>query len=792
MTSGASAFRERRLRQVRAAQLLAAAGGLATLVGGGYLVDAFSTGALVACVAGPAALAGGVALAKRLARTVRYRVDRPNSTAVLAAKMAALLAVFVATVVVMSAVDAPSAPRSVVVLVVVGCLATVVNTHAARWTLFQIDATGMKVGQAGVPWPAVARLDLAAAGPGFVEIGVQLVAGQVVSGTPAPGRVLGDLPVCTVVPAAAVQVEHIRWAVREFGNPAVPVVVRDQPRHTPPAGMPAPPPAPPVPAPPAEGTTTPPPAPSRGRRTWLVAGAVALAAVLVAGAVTAVVLAGGDEPGQAAAEAKPGPKYSAANVPDPCDLIDVYVLKRWSTVTEIVTEPTTDKHPDYDYLHCGAHSDSQYLVGRVTHLEMVVAVAESAAAARTFQAKQEKHGLWTVSGDVSDDGTVPGLAEHAEFEQAISTYGDHTRADYVLRVRDDNLVFLLKFGSDADRSDGPGVTVPTLADTATAQARAAMEKLRTRPEEKKRENREPAAVPKTINDAVTLPGTVDLMARIRAADPCELHDRTFIERFGRVAAEPHQALGLAECRLMGSYPDHVERTVFGIDLDEYLSDEERADLVPEDLDGMAVFHTKQSVSDGCVYYVPFGRSGFGASVSVGRYVPGGAEPLSWPQACAVARDYTAAVGPKVAELPARSAPAPEPTLAGKDPCLAEEVVARLVPDWKPGPVSRYYSAQCRFTVAQGDEVYEFDLAFDRDAEQLGDEPAEVGGLHGVWLRYDGLCSLSLVHVPESTPDAWDAHNISASVQWKGPYGLKGSRDECTLAQGAAELLIDSL
>jgi hypothetical protein len=518
--------------------------------------------------------------------------------------------------------------------------------------------------------------------------------------------------------------------------------------------------------------------------------------VLAAGAVTAVALTGDDEPGHGTADGggDQGPKYSAVTVGDPCELIDVYVLKRWSTETKIVTEPSEDTHPDYDYLYCGAHSDSQYMVGRVTHLEMAVAVAEDARAARTFAKEQEGQGVWGVTGDVHEKGTVDGLAESAEFERAISTYVDHTRADYVLRVRDDNLVFFLKYGSDADQSDGAGVTVDTLADTAQQQARVAMEMLRSRPaeQEKKPENAEPAEVPEIVNDAAALPGTADVMARIRGADPCELHDRTAMATYGtRIETEPEQALGLAECRLM--VVAGKERFSFAINLNEYLAKDDRADLVREELGSLELFHTKDDgTSNSCTYYVPYGRSGFGAGVSVQRYVPGAENQASWPEVCEAAGDYTAGIAERIAELPERSKPAPEPTLIGKDPCLPDEVVEALLPDWKLGPVSRYYSAQCRFTVKQGDDVYEIEMDFDRDAEQIGDEPASVGGLTGVWIRYEGLCSLSLVYVPETTPDTWDAHNIGVSVQRTGGYGEQGAQEECTLAQGAAELLISSL
>ena len=850
---------------MRLAEVAAAAGAITALIAGTAMFDEFGPGALLAAVGGLAVLVAASLAAQRLRRTVRYRIDRPNSTAWLTGKVAALLAGLVGAVAIASAVDAPSLPRTVIVVVVVGALAGVVNAHAARWTLFQVDATGLRLGRAAVPWAAVARLDLAGAAPGAVEIGVQLVPGQVVDGSPTPGTVLADLPVCTLVPAAAVHVDRVRWAVGEFGDPAIPVVVREQvgyptppipatppngtpaaiatppggspapaathlpasglaipaalpatpPEHpaTPPSGTPAAATAPPA-TPPASGpaipAATPPngtpaaappafpyppmpappplPPPRKLRREWVVGGVLALATVLVAG-VTVVLVNQADEPGRPEAAAERAPRYSAAGVEEPCDLIDVYVLKQWSTVKQIDTEPSRDTHPDYDWLHCGAHSASEYLVGRVTHLELVIAVAEDARAARDFHAEQEERGLWVVSGDVREQGNVQGLGESAEFEQAISTYGDHTRADYVLRLRDDNLSLFLKFGSDADQSDGAGVTVSTLADAAATQARSAMEKLRARPT--KKEKKTSSAVPKAMHEAVTLPSTEDLMTRIRGADPCELLDRDAMSEYGTVEVEPHQALGLAECRLMAV--SGGTRVGFGLRLNGYLSEEERADLVREELDGQEVFHSEPDPgSNGCAYHVPYGNTGFGAELSVRRYVPGAEEQGPWPEACEAARNLTARVAPAVVELPARSTPAPEPTLVGKDPCVVDEVAASL-PDWKVGPVGRYQSAQCRFTITQGQDKIEFDVNFDRDAEQLGEAPANVGGLTGVWFNaYEGQCGLSLIYVPESAPDAWDAQNIGVSVQYQGGYGSPSPLDLCELAQSTAQTMIDGL
>jgi len=109
--------RERRLRLVRLAEVVAA-GAIIALAGGATLIEEFGTGALIAAVAGLAALMAASLAAQRLRRAVRYRIDRPNSTAWLTVKVAALLAGLVGTVVVASAVDAPSLSRTVIVVVV--------------------------------------------------------------------------------------------------------------------------------------------------------------------------------------------------------------------------------------------------------------------------------------------------------------------------------------------------------------------------------------------------------------------------------------------------------------------------------------------------------------------------------------------------------------------------------------------------------------------------------------------------------------------------------------------------
>ncbi|MDX3659019.1 hypothetical protein PV646_17075 [Streptomyces sp. ID05-26A] len=200
--------RERRLRLVRLVEVFAAAGGITTLVACGYLAD--GPGPALVAVSGVALLVTASLTAQRIRRKVRYRVDRPNSALWLAGKIAALLAGAAVVVYVAWALDVPSLPRGLFVFAVVGSLLAVVNTHASRWTLLQIDATGVRLGQVHLPWPAVVRLELADAAPGLVEVGVRL----------APG---GDLAARTTVPAA--EVDRIPRALAEFGDPALVDVV---------------------------------------------------------------------------------------------------------------------------------------------------------------------------------------------------------------------------------------------------------------------------------------------------------------------------------------------------------------------------------------------------------------------------------------------------------------------------------------------------------------------------------------------------------------------------------------
>lgn len=786
MNEQALANRERRMRWVRLASLLAAAGGIAVLVAGSYLVEDATPGAALGTVAGLAALAGGVVLAVRLLATVRYRIAKPYSGVWLTAKILGALGVFVGIALIASALEVPSVPRRVLVVVLVAGLGWLVTDHNARSTLFQADATGTRFGRTPVPWTAIAQLVVApGAAPGFAEIGATPVAGaSLPAGEPIPGAVLADLPVHTVVHAQQLDWNRLTWAITQSGRTDLALVPREaaEPQEASPHTAPIP-------------VQVPGPPRTRSPRVWWVAGGLAVA--LVAGVATAAVILkntdndGDGVDGAGSADAT----YHAPSLDDACDVMDVYVLKKWSTEQRIKTEQSSAETEDGQRFDCRAFSDSEYVEGRMMSLNVVVVVADDADAADAVYREEKASSEWDASGDVTEDGDLRKLADVAQYERSISTGAGYDKAAYALTVRDSNLVLLLRFQSESDRSDGDGATVEDLADTAAEQATAVMIKFRAaaEPNNKEKKAPKPARVPDTVLDAAEAETTGPLMDRVRAVDPCELHDHDFAGQFGSsVAEELDQAQAFDECRLVASEADPAApRIRFTVNVVEPLTTEERVELETDKIDGHEVFHEPEDpASNSCDYYFPYESTGFGAMVSAIQYVEGSESQASWPDACATAKSYFQRLVPSLEKLPERSRPAPEPTLVDKDPCATADTLVSQLGDWEQGPILRLNAEVCQFTVSQGEEEYTITMDFDRDAEQLGDEPATIGGLTGTRINsYEGMCSVSLVFVPESSPEAWDAQNIGASVDHEAATAATGSLDPCQVTTAAAELMI---
>ena len=829
----ALAYRERQVRLGKLAVLLAVAGGIATLVGVGLAIEDPAAGPLLAALVGLVALVVGALLANRVLATVRYRISTPNAAGWLAGKLSGAVGLFVAVAVVAEALDVPSAPRQVLVAVLVAGFGWLVADHTARTVLFQADATGVRFGRTIVPWPVVGQFVVAfGTRPGTAEIGLSPAPGaHCPAGQPVAGAVLADLPLSVVVEAAKLHQARLTWAISQSGRTDIEVIVRDSAASPTPAGeqqpVPNPPPpandenpatdpprpvhgqaalaAPPAPihgqaavgTPPApvygQGFVAAPPMPQgaagpRDRRMWW---AAATGIVLVVAAVAAiVVVASGTSTEQARPDVQTTTRYSAKSVSKACDVVDVYVMKDWSTEQRIATEQNIFNLESGDNLSCSAFSDAQYTTGRFVHLNLEITVANNETAAAAEYQHPTNPDFWNVDGDVTEHGKVSDLGTAAEYKSSIATFGNTTRTTYALRVRDGNLALLMRFQSDVDQTDGAGVTVDTLAETAAAQARGAMRELSDTPPSTQGTHRpDPGQVPANVAAASAAKTTGPLMARVRAVDPCELLDRKLPSEFGTPQVTSQQAQGFDECQLAAG------QLRFNLDVVEALTKEERAKLVADKLGDREVFHDEDVPgSNGCVYYLPYDTTGFGARIDVVQLGqdPNGDSP-PWPEACATTKEYATQLAPRLDKLPARTTPAPEPTLAGKDPCAIVDDLMSTLDDWEASPVRRLYSVECRFDIRQGDEIYQIELDFDRDAEQVGDEPVTIGGLSGVRFPSPdvGMCSVSLVYVPETTPDTWDAQNIGVSVS-RDNAGPTGALDPCAVTTTAAEAQIGAL
>ena len=173
---------------------------------------------------------------------------------------------------------------------------------------------------------------------------------------------------------------------------------------------------------------------------------------------------------------------------------------------------------------------------------------------------------------------------------------------------------------------------------------------------------EEAAVPNDLWAATVAPGARELSARIRGADPCAVMDREFLARFGKVVTSPiRQAQRFTQCQVLASTGDPSAPQVrFRIDLGDFVTKYDRRDKVEIRVGGKLAFQQQDAPgSNVCSIELPYGSSGFGASLNVNRHIAGrGSDQAPWPEACAVAREYLTLIADRVLADHFASAPLP--------------------------------------------------------------------------------------------------------------------------------------
>jgi len=481
------------VRGARVAVLAAVLGGIVAVVAGALLIESFTVGALVAALAGVLCLSGGSVLARRFYARIRYRISRPFSGLLLVTKIAAGLAVFVALVVIARTVDFPALPRRAMVAVLVGGLGWLIADHVTRTTLFLADATGVRFGRTPVPWPAIAQLVVSpGAHPGTAEIGATRMPGA----PPAP---------VAVVPAATVRWDRLSWMIAQSGRPDIQLIGQ----------LPAPGPAP------------------RRPLGWAIGG-IGGSVLLVVGVVLAVTLNdSNDSPAESSgADAKAVLKYGSGGS-SVCGMLDLSVVKKWSTIQEIVQESTrTINGPNAAWLNCHAYNNSALAEGNTAAMDLTIDIKPADAAAKTVYDKENDGfvcGADRSVGDAEDRGAVAGLGERARYGASSRDTVGNIQNDYILRMQDANLMFCLHVYTYAQKGAPFVIGKAELGEYAARQAKSVLGKLIV--------EQKPASKTGSYRDRVSAQRQEHLtyLDEQRKLDPCGFLSESAVSKLGAPA-----------------------------------------------------------------------------------------------------------------------------------------------------------------------------------------------------------------------------------------------------------------
>ncbi|MFD3510387.1 hypothetical protein [Nocardia sp. NPDC058666] len=283
-------------------------------------------------------------------------------------------------------------------------------------------------------------------------------------------------------------------------------------------------------------------------------------------------------------------------------------------------------------------------------------------------------------------------------------------------------------------------------------------------------------LPSSERELAAAPATAELMARIRAADPCASHDRVFAQRFGRVV-DGNLFTGLAGCAIVAESVDEPGIAyVFDFELAHRYLVEDRADDTAEEVAGKQVFQssTYRDLGDGytCAYYLPVGLTGLAHMVR-GKRTRSAGQSAHWPQRCEATRDYLAAVADSLLALPPITNPSSpdRKTLTHKSPCAATAQIEAQFPGWTVESTAWAGVYSCSLTLSKTGNRYRITVAvgYRRDNEQAAIGPAarviSREGLNGVEFGgdSDARCAEVVAYRPADPARANNAHLINVDV-----------------------------
>ena len=279
----------------------------------------------------------------------------------------------------------------------------------------------------------------------------------------------------------------------------------------------------------------------------------------------------------------------------------------------------------------------------------------------------------------------------------------------------------------------------------------------------------------------------ELMRKIRASGPCEMHDMPTVQKYGP-STETDVAGNIGTCRaravtLQEGSDTKIDQTkpitLFSLNLGELYTKESPAETVGNHQVFLNPLPPDIAEVDACEYFLLFPDTKFGALLRARKYIPGQASVRTeWPERCATAKEYLGIIADKVLALAPRQTPPTQPSLSTKDPCLKkDEIISQQLPGWKMDTslseglyISPY---RCNIKLINPNENYTLDLdvTYEKHEAPTKGEKISIGGLTGIrnnLLNY-GLTD-TLIYRPADADDKLSAQTISVQLSRRTKLG----------------------
>ncbi len=310
-----------------------------------------------------------------------------------------------------------------------------------------------------------------------------------------------------------------------------------------------------------------------------------------------------------------------------------------------------------------------------------------------------------------------------------------------------------------------------------------------------------------------------LLKRVRATDPCSLHDASFLKRFG-----PDLMLQLSPlngCVATAGKRGDQNSDVFSFVLEvgqpyTYNPLDERDEVAGYPADHSSL--VDKNLDDGfgqsedrCYYHLPHGELDFAVFLRVRKFPAADTADQAWPERCQVAKEYLTAIAETALKLPPRENPVEKPSVEGKDPCADSDAAARAVTGWTAEePLYRNaYECQIELTKQEDTQILTIKWTLGTTPSPTPSLPREkvesiqLGGLDGVQSTFSfasgdeaggGTCGNELVAKPEdpNVENSAQLVHVTLNVYGAGSGEPPAPAPSCDTLNQVTEIVLDGL